>query len=375
MQYRHLDWLNSNQNNPADANKDLLTTHHKTVYNPEKKTFMAEQEELWDWEKACHINSVSSYSAFLKAHPNSPYTGSAHKRIMNLHIQSALDWHQACEENTENAYRLFINNHPNSPYIEEAKKLMEEKREQRFFDQSVKNHDMTLYLSSYPQGKMVREALEYKENFKKQNRKRMALTAAASFVVLLMLVVLLRDQYHTYSFISSILIKFLALEAVACTLIDMRRFPWAQAIFAPTLVFFIVLNFTPTVEIVSSNQQGNVRRALFHYIKDTQGNHIGVSGYSILNNTNKTLYLTHLEYIRNSRRLADFSEINPQCVRKISSCVEVGVDRPIDLYFKNPPATMNMDGWEKVKFGRSWRMREVHYEKRHLSVLDFQIHE
>lgn len=82
--------------------------------------------------------------------------------------QVQLDWQVACQENTTKSYYRFLKNHPDTPYTEEAKTCIEEAKEKRVFEECVKECSMRRYLKRYPQGKLLQEALEYKEKFKKR---------------------------------------------------------------------------------------------------------------------------------------------------------------------------------------------------------------
>lgn len=279
--------------------------------------------------------------------------------------QLQIDWQNACQANTTKAYYGFLIKHPDSPYTEEAKRRIEETTEQRVFDKCVKDHDMFSYLHDYPEGRMLSEALEYKEKFSKQNIRRMIITSVISVAVLLILIFTLRDEYHTYNYFSSALIKFLILQAIVLICFDMRRWGFLQLIFGPTIIFFLFVNLSPKVEIITTNTAGNVRRALFYYVKDIHGNHIHVSGYNVMNNTNKTLYLTHLEYTKYSKKVIGVEKIIPHKILKTE---------PIDMYYKEPPFRLDMDVMVRVSRRGHTYYRTEHYEKRFLNVIDYQAH-
>lgn len=279
--------------------------------------------------------------------------------------QLQIDWQDACLANTTKAYYGFLIKHPDSPYTEEARKRIEDTKEQRVFDKCVKDHDMFSYLHDYPEGRMLSEALEYKEKFKKQNIRRMIITSLISIAVLAILILTLRDEYHTYNYISSALIKFLILQAIVLICFDMRRWGFLQLIFGPSIIFFLLVNLSPKVEMITDNKAGNVRQALFYYVKDTNGNHFNVSGYNVMNNTSKTLYLTHLEYAKYSKKVIGVEKIAPRKILKTS---------PIDLYFEEPPFRLDMDVLvRKTRKGHTY-YRTVHYDKRFLNVIDYQAH-
>ena len=78
------------------------------------------------------------------------------------------DWQVTCQENTMKSYYRFLKNHPDSPYTEEANERLEEAKEKRLFESCIKERSMRRYLYRYPQGKLLQEALEQKEKFKKE---------------------------------------------------------------------------------------------------------------------------------------------------------------------------------------------------------------
>lgn len=277
--------------------------------------------------------------------------------------QVDLDWQSACRENTTKAYYRFLIRNPESPYSEEAKMRIEETKEQRVFEEGIKDHSMSEYLRDYPQGRMLSEALEYKEKFRKENNRRMIYTSILSIAVLLTLIFTLRDEYHTYNDFSAGLIKFLLFEAIVLVLFDMRRWAFLQFIVAPSIVFFMLVNFSPKIEIISNNQKGDVRRALFYYVKDSNGKNISVSGYNIMNNMDKTLYVTHLEYKKYSKKFIGSERIPAGDICKTT---------PIDLYFDEPPYRLDMDVLKRKTRRGHTSYVTVHYDKRDYNVLDYQ---
>lgn len=277
--------------------------------------------------------------------------------------QVQLDWQVACQENTTKSYYRFLKNHPDTPYTEEAKTCIEEAKEKRVFEECVKECSMRRYLKRYPQGKLLQEALEYKEKFKKENIIRMLCTSILSITILGVLIVVLRDEYHTYNDLSSCLIKLLMAESVVVICFDMRRWAFVQLIFIPLILTFTLATFSPEIEFVSNNHRGDVRQALFYYIKDTSTNRKHVSGYNILNKTENTLYITRLEYKENSKKIIGVKRILSGEICKTS---------PIELYFENPPIQLNMN--EIVTRTRRGHTRyvTVHHEKRYIDVLDYK---
>lgn len=274
-----------------------------------------------------------------------------------------LDWQIACQENTMKSYYKFLKNHPDTPYTEEANERLEDAKEKRLFESCVKEHSMRRYLYRYPQGKLLQEALEYKKKLKKENIIRMLCTSILSITILGVLIVVLRDEFHTYNYLSSCLIKLLMAESIVLICFDMRRSGFIQVLFAPLIILFTLSTCSPEIEFISRDRRGDVRQALFYYVQDMHGKRVHVSGYNVMNNTKDTLYITHIKYKENSKQILGTVRILPREFCKTS---------PIELYFEVPPAQLSMNEIVRKTRKGSTRYVTVKHDERDFDVLDFK---
>jgi hypothetical protein len=85
---------------------------------------MACSTEGRDFERAKAVNTVESYSAFLKAHPDATDRQAARDAIRALEEQQ--DFLQAQQANTASAYTHFLEAHPNAASASSIRKIIDQ---------------------------------------------------------------------------------------------------------------------------------------------------------------------------------------------------------------------------------------------------------
>lgn len=138
----------------------------------EAKNLAARKAEEDDWTNACRLNSIGSYSSFLRNYPYSKYKDDANKRLKTCLEES--DWAQAKSLDTIAAMDSFIKNYPSSVHTAEAKKaisrILAQQEEEKLWEEALKTDTVASYkkyLKKYPNGRYVLTAKNKIDEIKK----------------------------------------------------------------------------------------------------------------------------------------------------------------------------------------------------------------